>query len=318
MEAGEAEEGVTRVYATDAILAHLMASSRSVYPWDVVVQKMGGSIFFDKRDDSQFDYLTVSETAYEPPAVSEDADAINTPEKLSLEASVINQNFTQQILHGEKGRQQMDDPNPFYDEEESPGMEPASVAFRYRKFTFPGIELVVRCELHGTVTKRGEKQYMTAYALNEWDSKHSAGIEWRQKIDQQRGAVLATELKNNSCKLAKWTCQSMIAGADQMKIGYVSRKGRTDPHHHQILATQFYKPQDFSMQINLSVLTMWGVFKMFADKFIGMDDGKYVIMKDPNKAVVRIYSVPIDTFEEDEEDEEEEEEEGDDRGAAEN
>ena len=79
---------------------------------------------------------------------------------------------------------------------------------------------------------------LQAYALNEWDSKHSAGIEWRQKIDQQRGAVLATELKNNSCKLAKWTCQSMIAGADQMKIGYVSRKGRTDPHHHQILATQ--------------------------------------------------------------------------------
>ena len=44
---------------------------------------------------------------------------------------------------------------------------------------------MARCELHGTVTKRGEKQYMTAYALNEWDSKMSAGIEWRQKIDQQ-------------------------------------------------------------------------------------------------------------------------------------
>merc|ERR1719162_2590125 len=197
-------------------------------------------------------------------------------------------------------------------------MEPASVAFRYRKFTLPDdIQIVVRTELHGIVKKRSESQYMMAFALNEFDSRVAAGsINWRQKIDQQRGAVLATELKNNSCKLAKWTCQSMIAGADQMKIGYVSRKGRTDPHHHQILATQFYKPQDFSMQINLSVLTMWGVFKMFADKFIGMDDGKYVIMKDPNKAVVRIYSVPIDTFEEDEEDEEEEEE-GDDRGAAE-
>ena len=35
----------------------------------------------------------------------------------------------------------------------------------------------------------------------------SPGIDWRQKLDSQRGAVLATELKNNSNKLAKWTLQ---------------------------------------------------------------------------------------------------------------
>jgi translation initiation factor 3 subunit D len=34
-------------------------------------------------------------------------------------------------------------------------------------------------------------------------------VEWRQKIDQQRGAVLATELKNNSFKLAKFAAQSV-------------------------------------------------------------------------------------------------------------
>jgi translation initiation factor 3 subunit D len=55
------------VYATDVILAHLMACPRSVYPWDIVVQKVDGNLFFDKRDDSQFDYLTVSETSMEPP-----------------------------------------------------------------------------------------------------------------------------------------------------------------------------------------------------------------------------------------------------------
>jgi translation initiation factor 3 subunit D len=35
--------------------------------------------------------------------------------------------------------------------------------------------------------------------------------------------VLAAELKNNSFKLAKWTAQSLLAGASQMKIGFVSR-----------------------------------------------------------------------------------------------
>ena len=39
VENGSVEaDGVSHVYATDTILAHLMASPRSVYPWDIVVQ----------------------------------------------------------------------------------------------------------------------------------------------------------------------------------------------------------------------------------------------------------------------------------------
>ena len=53
----------------------------------------------------------------------------------------------------------------------------------------------------------GEVQTLTIKALNEWDSSVSGGVDWRGKLDSQKGAVLATEMKNNSCKLAKWTCQ---------------------------------------------------------------------------------------------------------------
>jgi translation initiation factor 3 subunit D len=49
----------------------------------------------------------------------------------------------------------------------------------------------------------------------------SGGVEWRQKLDTQRGAVLANELRNNACKLAKWTVQALLAGSDQIKFGYV-------------------------------------------------------------------------------------------------
>lgn len=52
-------ENVGTVFATDAILAALMCSPRSVYSWDIVVQKVGNKLFFDKRDAS-FDLLTVS------------------------------------------------------------------------------------------------------------------------------------------------------------------------------------------------------------------------------------------------------------------
>ena len=161
--------------------------------------------------------------------------------------------------------------------------------------------IIARCELHGWLHKRDEDQLITAYALNEWDSKYSDGIVWRQKIDVQRGAVLATELKNNSCKLAKWTAQSIIAGADQMKVGYVSRVSPKESGDHVVLATQFFKPKELASQINLSLNNVWGIVKMLSELLMSKEDGKYVLLKDPNKATLRLYSVPLNTFEEEDE-----------------
>ncbi|TWW70452.1 Eukaryotic translation initiation factor 3 subunit D [Takifugu flavidus] len=40
-----------------------------------------------------------------------------------------------------------------------------------------------------------------------------------------------------------------------------------------------------------------------------LDEGKYLILKDPNKQVIRVYSLPDGTFSSDEEEEEEDEDE---------
>lgn len=69
-------------------------------------------------------------------------------------------------------------------------------------------------------------------------SDRLTGVDWRQKIENQRGAVLATELKNNANKLAKWTAAALVAGVDLIKLGYVARAHPRDPHHHVILSTQ--------------------------------------------------------------------------------
>jgi len=42
------------VYATDAILATLMCCTRSNYSWDIVIDKIGDKLFFDKRDNTEF------------------------------------------------------------------------------------------------------------------------------------------------------------------------------------------------------------------------------------------------------------------------
>ena len=195
------------------------------------------------------------------------------------------------------------EPNPFFEDDDQ-GLEPASVAYRYRKFNLGSVQLVARCELHGWMNKQGKEQFCNIFALNEWDPRFAGGVNWRTKIEQQKSAVLATELKNNSCKLAKWTAQSILSGADQMKLGFVSRASPLQNTDHVVLSTQFFKPKEFATQINLSLQNMWGIVKMVCELLMKDDkpDGKYVLMKDPNKAAVRLYSVPPGTFEDEDED----------------
>ena len=61
---------------------------------------------------------------------------------------------------------------------------------------------MARTEVHAVVDKRGDLQKMTAFALNEWDSKLSGGVEWRQKIDAQR-AEYPGEMKPLRCLPAR-------------------------------------------------------------------------------------------------------------------
>jgi len=83
------------IFATDEILATIMCCTRSNYSWDVVIEKLGTKVFLDKRDNTQFDLLTVNETSQEPPLDEE--GSINSVHSLAMEATLINHNFGQQV-----------------------------------------------------------------------------------------------------------------------------------------------------------------------------------------------------------------------------
>lgn len=288
-----ANEDRATVFATDAILSALMCAPRSVYSWDMVIQRVGNKLFFDKRDGSQLDLLSVNETSPEPlPEAKED---INSAYSLSVEAAYINQNFSQQVLLRGGDRVTFEEPNPFAAE----GEEAAPVAYRYRRWKLDeDMFLVARCEAHAVSDVKGQRSFITLNALNEFDPKF-AGVDWRQKLETQKGAVLATELKNNANKLAKWTAQALLAGADLMKLGFVSRLHPRDHFNHAILSVAGYKPREFAAQINLNTANMWGIVKSIVDLCMKLGEGKYVLVKDPVKPQVRIYEVPADAFEND-------------------
>eukprot|EP00951_Prasinocladus_malaysianus_P002273 scaffold16083_cov26-Prasinocladus_malaysianus.AAC.1 len=279
-----------QVFATDSILAMLMTAPRSVYSWDIVVTRSGDKLYFDRREGANV-LLTVNETA--PDSIHEDKESINGVRQLSNEATNINQNFSQQVIDGSKGKYEFGEANPFASMSE--GGEVASAGYKYRKWKLSdGCDIVVRCQLDAVLDLKGEKQYCLVKALNEFDPKVS--MDWRKKLETQRGAVLATELKNNSNKMARWTSQALLAGADLIKLGYVSRNMPKDNKNHSILGTQICKPKDLAQQMNFNIDNSWGIVRAVVDVCMKLGDGKYLLVKDPNKQLLRLYGIPEDAF----------------------
>ncbi|KAJ1562225.1 hypothetical protein HK096_000836 [Nowakowskiella sp. JEL0078] len=321
---GKASENEgTSVFITSQILATMMCTSRSIYPWDVVITKEGDKIYVDKRPEAPFDFVTVNENAAEPPIEGTEKESINSPGMLAQEATYINRNFSQQVLK-ESENCEFDNLNPFYDQSQDP-FPPAPALYRYRQYSLGDeITLFVRTQLDTAVNQikgaanlktdrssiveslensthaLGDTLFATVRALNEFDPRAvgaGGAPEWRQKLDAQRGAVMASEMKNNSNKLAKWAVESILAGADQIRIGFVSRVSPKDRTRHSILGVGFYKPLDFAAQMNYNIRNGWGIFKTLIDICNDMEDGKFVLVRDPNKPVIRLYQVPSNTFE---------------------
>ncbi|OGE50911.1 hypothetical protein PENARI_c015G01683 [Penicillium arizonense] len=319
-----AEKNAATVFATSDILSMLMCATRSVYSWDIVIVHQGDKIYFDKRDGASFDLVSVNENAVDAPLeVAEAAgkqEQINTPGALAMEATIINHNFAlQTLIESEQQKVSFAKPNPFYDEAEE--TEPlASKGYKYRRFDISlerdeePVSMIVRTEVDA-VMKGGptgsEDQQLTIKALNEFDPKaqgSGGALDWRSKLVSQRGAVLATEMKNNSSKLARWTTQAILAKADGMKLGFVSRVNPRSAASHVVLGVVGYKPKEFATQMNLNLGNGWGIVRTIVDRIRTLDSDepadkvkKYVLIKDPNKSVLRLYSVPPTTFEEDDE-----------------
>jgi translation initiation factor 3 subunit D len=330
-----AAEEAGNVFATESVLGHLMAGGRSIYPWDIVIHYVGGAIFLDARKPQDFDLHSANENSHHSPE-EVDEEAPNGRSRLAVEATVINHDFSQQVLLPNSRPDAKAEapaaseprglaPNPLYDPAEmEPGSEVPSGALRYRRWALgKDTTVVVRTSLHAVSRKRSEAggaagtsaQLLRVHTLNEWDSKQpGAAPDWRKLIDVQRGNVLATEMKNNGFKLAKLTAQSLLAGAEGLKLGFVSRARSADPEQHVIVGVQTLNPQTFAHQMSLDPNNMWGIVKWLVELVrkhaanlqsaetgeeaggAGAEDyqAKFVLLRDPNFPRVSLFNVPLE------------------------
>lgn len=306
-----AGSGEGTVFATSTILALIMAAPRAVQSWDIIVQRIGGKLFLDKRDGSMADYITVNETSHDAPKDEKNLtgeEVVNSFQRLAVEATEINENFIQAV-GSSKDMHRFSEPNPFEDDVDG---QPANIAYQYRKWVLSeDVTVVARCELEGAFkpAKEGGKPIpITIRALNEFfDPNARQSTDWRGKLDTQRGAVLATEVKNNASKLARWTAEAILADTDRIKFGFVSRVKIGKNDSHTILGTQMYRPREFASQIALNTNNMWGILNgVIQACYKNLADGeKGLLLKDPNKPILRLYRIPDDAFEEEEEEDEE-------------
>lgn len=79
---------------------------------------------------------------------------------------------------------------------------------------------------------------------------------------------------------------------DFVHCSYVSRYHVKDSARHVILGTQQFKPNEFASQINLSMENAWGILRCVIDICRKLNEGKYLILKDPNKVSNNTHTTP--------------------------
>lgn len=303
------------VVATDTVLAALMTCLKSVYSFDLILTKKGNTLIIDKRDGGVIgssphlilDIYSVNENAAETPVESLDKDTnINSHDALAFEAFGINKLYSQMILHSD--RVVFDNDHPFVDK--TSDLAAASMAYRYRKWDLgSSMSLVMRTHIHSAhqakeasiipdISKSDQTLDTTSlcntYALHEFDhTAIGAGgtFEYRRKLESQKGAVIAREMKNNSVKLARWTMEAHLASVDYLRIGFVGRKIPKDRKKHFLFGSILYKRDDFEEMIHLNVGGGFGIVKTVCDVVFGKDDGTFVLLRDPVKPCLKLYRV---------------------------
>lgn len=295
-----AENNEGQVFATDTILALLMASTKSVDSWDILVRKENGKIFLDKRPLSLIDLMTVNETSSQPPS-SEDPNSANHPLKLSKEASLVNHNFSQFVLTGNQIR--FGEDNPFLDPSEA---DSSSTGFRYRRLKFAdNLNVICRCSVDAVsepvdVNNLDASSVIALRALTQYESGYGS-LDWKQKLDSQKGFILITEYKNNAFKMSRWISEALLSGASQLRLGFLKRQGNQEPLQHSILGVLKYRPSQLAEQVGIVEQNLWGSLRFMLDKLRALPDGNFLLFRVPNENLIRIYQIPAGAFDHEDE-----------------
>lgn len=274
LAAARAGESTTYVFMSDTVAALLMATPRTAFPWDLTVHRAGNIVHVDQRADARLDQTLVGETSADPP--SDDREQLNSAVNLSAEATRLSAGVSRLLSAEQEAKVFGPD---------LPGQR--SLVHQYYQWSLgPDVRVVIRSEFNGMARVGDQPRSMLLRAVLEYTGAGTSrsSIDWRSKLDNQRSAVLAAEIKNNNAMVARWVYQALLSGVDLIKFAYVARASPNDRVRHELLALQDLEPEELASQMNLDVANGFGILKAFTDLILGMRGcSDFALIRDPVK-----------------------------------
>ena len=300
-----ATEKKADIFATELAVSALMTAPKSLYSWDIIIKKHQGLLFLDKRDEENIlDYLTVNETSNDNQP--QDEDTVNGVRSIMKEGMRVQNEFLyQQCSRTEKVT--LAEKDPFIQDEHEICVRSG---YLYRIWKLENKKRIcIRSTIHAYKSKTQEEEgvpakavYQNVYTLLEHESSKA---NWKTNLDLMMAQCLTKEVQDNSCKISRWVVQSLLAGVDNIKFAFVSRSQAGNANKHVIIGTYGIDTRSFCNQINLSMQQCWAILQETVDVIYGYGEqsGEYIFMKDPNKAITRLFKMTAEEDDEDDDDE---------------
>lgn len=310
----------TTIYTSAPIASLLMASPHTVIPWDIIVrvtedESDGSRIVILEAGSSSLSKAHVHETAIFKPAPisgtsnwSQQQQAVTAQqtkmskklEELTLENSNLSY-LLPEILSSLQGNSASASAAADVDScPEQPQRQSSqrhtmvSLGDGYFLRLVGDVDAVCSSSKGTNAGAAGEEESVLVSSLLECNTTNtsiSAGSHgWRQKLDNQRGALLVQEFRDNTAYLARKAYQSLVMDVDRVAIGWFSRSSVADKHG--LLAVQEYSPEEMVTQMNLNVENAFGILRALVDLFGKLPVGKeFRLLRDANRPLLKLYQV---------------------------
>lgn len=286
-----------RVFSTARALAAICVCQRSVYPFDLIIEKVDNeNIYVKVRKENE---AATQETSLE---------TIMTTDQISREK--VTQEFIQNITETmnateefiQKVTEGMETVKLSEKEDDEKSIEKVQPALIYRSIQLKGIEFIVRGQIDSVqeVSQQQLQQYNQGKSKSKQKKLNLNGLHhsivlcrafvdapsslrksniW-ENIEQRRGAIFLGETNANSSKVARWVATAILTGAETCMVGYITRSSLSSSEPHLLLGVERHNIEKFANDISLKKSNMYAIL---SEVFNSMETAKpatYVFMKD--------------------------------------
>lgn len=269
-----------RVISSEKALAAIAVCSRALFPFDLVFNKIGTNVYITTQTE---DSSAVIETNLESVMTTHQVqrgEATVQFHSHAKESTKVNKNFIKTITNNQPTHTFSDDENSYV----------------YRQIIVNNdIEFIVRIEVNCIAEEQSEEPNRQSLSIcrtfNEVQTIFRQS-NWSKDLGVKNGAILSSEISENGTKVARWVAISKFLGAAKCIIGYSVRKNPHNPNSHTSFGSSAYQTKNLASMVSLKDTNLYGVLYLIFSKLKGLDNGKYIFVREGKKNLFKLCLFP--------------------------